>query len=185
TFHVLCVNKNTGDILWNEVVHKGVPKVKRHPKATHANSTCATDGKHIVACFGSEGLYCYDAAGKQLWKQELGLLESAWFYDADYQWGFGSSPIIYKNLAIVQSDAVLRPGPDLRHERLQFAAADLRDSPRRHRRHHPAQGQEILRRHRLEQQRRHVHADADRLRPASLHLLERRRRHLLRRQERQ
>ena len=60
-----------------EIAHKGVPKVKRHPKATHANSTCATDGKHVVACFGSEGLYCYDAAGKQLWKQELGLLESA------------------------------------------------------------------------------------------------------------
>ena len=33
------------------------------------------------------------------------MLQSGWFYDADYQWGFGSSPIIYRNLAIVQCDA--------------------------------------------------------------------------------
>ncbi len=105
TFHVLCLDKSSGKILWNEVAHKGVPKVKRHTKATHANSTCATDGKHVVACFGSEGLYCYDVTGKLLWKQDLGVLESGWFYDADYQWGFGSSPIIHENLAILQCDA--------------------------------------------------------------------------------
>lgn len=109
TWHVLCLDKSTGDILWNEIAHKGVPKVKRHTKATHANSTCATDGRHVVACFGSEGLYCYDIAGKLLWKQELGLLDSGWFYDPEYQWGFGSSPIIYKNLAIVQCDAGKNP----------------------------------------------------------------------------
>ena len=78
--------------------------MKRHAKGTHANSTVATDGKHVVACFGSEGLYCYDFEGKQLWKQSLGVLDSGWFYDGDYQWGFGSSPIIYKNMAIVQCD---------------------------------------------------------------------------------
>lgn len=105
TFHVLCLDKTTGKIQWDQIAHKGVPKVKRHTKATHANSTCATDGTHVVACFGSEGLFCYDVAGRPLWKQELGVLESAWFYDPDYQWGYGSSPIIYQNLAIVQCDA--------------------------------------------------------------------------------
>ena len=58
---------------------KGVPKIKRHTKATHANSTPATDGKHVVACFGSEGLYCYDMEGKLLWKKELGLLDSGYY----------------------------------------------------------------------------------------------------------
>ena len=105
TFHVLCLDKASGKILWDEIAHTGVPKVKRHTKATHANSTCATDGKHVVACFGSEGLYCYDTAGKLLWKKELGVLESGWFYDPDYQWGFGSSPIIYENMTIMQCDA--------------------------------------------------------------------------------
>ncbi len=81
-----------------------MPKIKRHIKATHASSTPATDGKHVVAFFGSEGLYCYDVNGKLIWKQDLGVLDSGWFYDPDYQWGTASSPIIYKNMVIVQCD---------------------------------------------------------------------------------
>jgi outer membrane protein assembly factor BamB len=103
-WRVLCLDKETGKILWDRVAHEGVPQVKRHAKGTHANSTVATDGKHVVACFGSEGLYCYDFEGKQLWKQSLGVLDTGWFYDGDYQWGFGSSPIIFRDLAIVQCD---------------------------------------------------------------------------------
>jgi outer membrane protein assembly factor BamB len=105
TFHVICIDKASGKTLWDEMAHKGVPKVKRHTKGTHANSTCATDGKHVIASFGSEGLFCYDMSGKLLWKKQLGVLESGWFYDADYQWGFGSSPIIFENMVIVQCDA--------------------------------------------------------------------------------
>jgi len=58
----------------------------------------------LIALFGSEGLYAYDLNGKLLWKQDLGVLDAGWFYDADYQWDYGSSPIIYKNLVIVQAD---------------------------------------------------------------------------------
>ena len=82
----------------------GLPKVKRHPKSTHADSTPVTDGKYLIVNFGSAGLYAYDLNGKLLWKQDLGVLDAGWFYDADYQWEYGSSPIIYKNLVIVQAD---------------------------------------------------------------------------------
>ena len=54
--------------------------------------------------FGSEGLYAYDFDGKLLWKKDLGVLNSGWFFDPDYEWGIGSSPIIYKNMVIVQCD---------------------------------------------------------------------------------
>jgi outer membrane protein assembly factor BamB len=104
TWRVYCIERNTGKIVWDRVAHEGVPKIKRHIKATHANSTPATDGKYVVAFFGSEGLYCYDFKGKLLWKQDLGLLDTGWFYDADYQWGTASSPIIYKDMVIVQCD---------------------------------------------------------------------------------
>ncbi|HVF89933.1 MAG TPA: PQQ-binding-like beta-propeller repeat protein [Blastocatellia bacterium] len=104
TWKVYCLEKKSGKILWERTAYEGVPKVKRHIKATHASSTPATDGKHVVAFFGSEGLYCYDAGGKLLWKKDLGLLDTGWFYDPDYQWGTASSPIIYKNLVIVQCD---------------------------------------------------------------------------------
>ena len=74
------------------------------PEGKHANPTAATDGAHVVVSFGSEGLYCYDRDGKLLWEKSLGKLDSGWFYDADYQWGFGSSPVLYRSLVIVQCD---------------------------------------------------------------------------------
>jgi outer membrane protein assembly factor BamB len=104
TWHVYCLNKRTGAILWDQVAAEGVPKVKRHIKSSHASSTPATDGKYVVAFFGSEGLFCYDLKGKLQWKKDLGVLDAGWFYDPDYQWETASSPIIYKNLVIVQCD---------------------------------------------------------------------------------
>ena len=75
-FRVYCLSAKSGDIIWERSAHKGIPKVKRHIKATHANCTPATDGKHVVAFFGSEGLYCYDMAGKLLWKKDLGVFDA-------------------------------------------------------------------------------------------------------------
>src|SRR5436190_2148288 len=58
-WRILCLEKNTGKMIWEQPAHEGTPKLKRHPKATHANCTMATDGSNVVAFFGSEGLYCY------------------------------------------------------------------------------------------------------------------------------
>jgi outer membrane protein assembly factor BamB len=104
SWHVYCLDKKSGQILWEQVAHQGVPRIKRHTKGTHANCTPATDGMHVIANFASEGLFCYDRDGPLLWRRELGTLNSGWFFDADYQWGFGSSPIIYRDLVIVQCD---------------------------------------------------------------------------------
>ena len=104
SWRVYCLDKTTGRIIWEKSIYEGVPKVKRHVKASYANSTPATDGKHVIVSFGSEGLYCFDLDGKLLWKQDLGVLDGGWSSDAESHWGFGSSPIIYKNLAIVQCD---------------------------------------------------------------------------------
>jgi outer membrane protein assembly factor BamB len=104
TYKVYALDKQKGTILWERVAWEGIPKVKRHPKSTHAASTPVTDGKYLIALFGSEGLYAYDLNGKLLWKQDIGVLDAGWFYDVDYQWEYGSSPIIYKNMVIVQAD---------------------------------------------------------------------------------
>jgi outer membrane protein assembly factor BamB len=105
SWHVMALDKQTGKVVWDRIAYEGVPRTKRHPKSTHASSTPATDGKHVVALFGSQGLLiCYDLNGKLLWKQDIGVLDSGWFYDADYQWSHASSPIIYRNFVIVQAD---------------------------------------------------------------------------------
>ena len=101
---VYCLDKNTGEILWKRTAHRGVPKIKRHPKATHANCTPATNGKYVIAFFGSEGLFCYDMEGTALWKRDLGTLDSGFFYLPQAQWGFASSPVIHENAVIVQCD---------------------------------------------------------------------------------
>jgi outer membrane protein assembly factor BamB len=103
-WRVYCLDKNTGKILWEQTAHSGIPRVKRHIKSSHANSSPATDGKHIVAFFGSEGLYCYDMDGKLLWKKDLGYLDAGAFNAAELQWAFGSSPIIHKNTVMVLCD---------------------------------------------------------------------------------
>lgn len=103
-WRVYCLSKKNGEVLWEQTAREGIPRVKRHPKSTHANPTPATDGKHLVAFFASEGLYCYDLDGKLLWKKDLGVLDSGWFFDPDFQWGFASSPIIFRDMVIVQCD---------------------------------------------------------------------------------
>jgi len=104
TWKVYALDLKSGRVLWEQIAYEGIPKVKRHPKSTHADSTPVTDGKYLVVLFGSHGLYAYNLNGKLLWKQDLGVLDAGWFYDADYQWEHGSSPIIYRDLVIVQAD---------------------------------------------------------------------------------
>jgi len=103
-FMLFCLDRRTGKILWQSVAAELAPRVARHPHNTYASATPTTDGKRVVAFFGSEGLYAFDMDGKLLWKQDTGPLDQGAFDLPDYQWGSASSPIIYKDLVIVQCD---------------------------------------------------------------------------------
>ncbi|MCK4751014.1 MAG: PQQ-binding-like beta-propeller repeat protein, partial [Bacteroidales bacterium] len=76
---IICLDKNSGELVWEKTACQGVPRQKRHPKSSHANSTMATDGNYLLAFFGSEGLYCYDMNGELQWKKDFGLLRSVFF----------------------------------------------------------------------------------------------------------
>src|SRR5215212_9660787 len=101
---VYCLNKKTGKIVWEQVAYEGVPLEKRHVKSTYASSTPATDGRYVVAFFGSQGLYAFDLKGKLIWKKDLGRMDVGAYDLPEYEWGTASSPIIYKDLVIVQCD---------------------------------------------------------------------------------
>jgi outer membrane protein assembly factor BamB len=109
TWKVYCLDKKSGHILWERAAHSGTPKIERHPKSTHANPSPATDGRYVVAFFGSEGLYAYDLNGKLLWKKDLGVLDSGFFSAPEAKWGFASSPVIHEDLVIVQCDVLTKP----------------------------------------------------------------------------
>jgi outer membrane protein assembly factor BamB len=102
---VYALDVRSGRVVWERTAFKGEPKVKRHPKASQANSTPATDGRRVVAAFGSIGLLvAWDVNGKELWRADLSVLDSGWFFDPSFQWGHSSSPIIYRNSVILQAD---------------------------------------------------------------------------------
>ncbi len=103
---VYCIDKNTGKTLWERTAYKGVPKIKRHPKSTHANTTVATDGNFVIAFFGSEGLYCYDFDGNLKWQKSFGVLKSIWAVMKNAEWEFASSPIIHDGKVIIQADVL-------------------------------------------------------------------------------
>jgi outer membrane protein assembly factor BamB len=103
---VYCINKNSGELIWERIACTGIPKVKRHPKSSHANCSVATDGKHVVAFFGSEGLFCYDMEGNLAWKKDFGILKSVFFTMESAEWEFASSPVIHDGVVIVQCDVL-------------------------------------------------------------------------------
>jgi outer membrane protein assembly factor BamB len=103
-WRVYCLDAATGKVLWERTAHEGVPRVKRHLKSSHANPTPATDGKSLVVSFASEGLHCYDLDGNMRWRQDLGVIDAGAFNAPELQWGAASSPILYRDLVIVQCD---------------------------------------------------------------------------------
>ncbi len=103
-FVVYCLDKHTGKILWERIAHEGVPRSKRHIKATYNNCTPATDGQRVIAHFGAEGLFAFNLDGKPLWKKTLGDLNVGAYDDPEYEWGPASSPIIWDGKVILQCD---------------------------------------------------------------------------------
>ena len=104
SWRLYAMDRATGRILWERIPVERVPRVKRHVKASHASATPATNGKYIAALFGSEGLFCFDTAGKLLWSQDLGVLDVGFVGDPSFQWGPASSPVIVDDVVIVQND---------------------------------------------------------------------------------
>lgn len=96
-FKVICIDRDTGKVLWEQTAFEGTPYDNRHRKSSYAASTPATDGKLVYAFFGAEGLYAYDMKGKLAWKADLGKLGTVGM-------GTGTSPIIYENLVLMQCD---------------------------------------------------------------------------------
>ena len=101
---VLALDRTSGRTLWQRTAYEGVPREKRHIKATYANATPVTDGRYLVAFFGSQGLFAFDLDGTPLWQRDLGVLNTGAYDLPEYEWGTASSPIIYRDLVIVQCD---------------------------------------------------------------------------------
>jgi outer membrane protein assembly factor BamB len=99
TFKVLCLDRNTGKLLWEQTAYSGTVYDDRHRKGSYAAPTPVTDGTHVYVWFGGEGdgLYCYDFNGKLVWKTPIAKI-------ATVGMGPGTSPVLYDNVVILQCD---------------------------------------------------------------------------------
>jgi len=97
TLKVICLERDTGKQLWERTAYEGTVYDDRHRKSNHASPTPATDGQHVYAYFGTEGLYCYDFTGKLRWKVMPGQIGA-------FGMGTGASPVLFENLVILQCD---------------------------------------------------------------------------------
>jgi outer membrane protein assembly factor BamB len=89
---LFCIDRRNGKRLWTRTVE--FPG----DEATHrSNPWCAStpvaDGSSVVVWHGSAGVFCYDFAGKELWRRDLG--------EVRHEWGYASSPIIHRGKVIL------------------------------------------------------------------------------------
>ena len=87
-WRLLCFDKTMGNLLWDKLGYEAVPRQQRHTKASHCNSTPATDGQRVAAIFGSEGLFCFDMEGLLLWHKDLGKMDAGPWDVPTLQWSF-------------------------------------------------------------------------------------------------
>lgn len=97
-FKVICLDRKTGDRLWERVAREDVPHEKLHPTNTYASGSPTTDGKFLYVSFGSFGIYCYDFDGNLRWQRDLGDMHTR------MEFGEGVSPTIHGDTLIVNWD---------------------------------------------------------------------------------
>ncbi len=97
TYKVIALALDTGAVRWERVAYEGAVYDGRHKRSSYASPTPVTDGSRVYAYFGSEGLFAYDFAGTLLWKVDVGDIKTLGM-------GTASSPVLYKNLVILQCD---------------------------------------------------------------------------------
>ena len=98
------IDKKTGMVRWERIASQGEPRNKRHIKSTYASASPTTDGRIVVAWFGSQGIFAYDMNGGLRWSVDLGRVDMGAYDIPAYEWGPASSPIIWNDLVIVQCD---------------------------------------------------------------------------------
>jgi len=97
-FNLLCLDRNTGEIIWQKTAREAAPHEGMHDTNSYASGSPSTDGKFLYASFGSHGVYCYDLDGNLIWEKDLGDMETR------NGFGEGASPTIYGDTLLVPWD---------------------------------------------------------------------------------
>jgi outer membrane protein assembly factor BamB len=89
---VMCLNRRTGELLW-QVGPTWTGTEQAPPDNPSCTPSPVTDGRRVIAWFGSAGVYCYNLRGRELWHRDLGL--------QSHMWGYAATPVLDANLCFV------------------------------------------------------------------------------------
>jgi len=97
-FKLLAYSRTDGTLLWERTATSLVPHESHYIDSSWASASPVTDGKRVIAHFGSNGTYAYDMQGELLWKRDLG--------DQTTRNGFGegSSPALDGDVLVINWD---------------------------------------------------------------------------------
>ena len=95
---VLALARDDGNIVWQRQASEMMPAGGIHRDGTWASTSPVTDGKVLVASFGSQGLFAYDLEGELLWSKDLGDMQTR------RSFGEGSSPAIHGDSLVINWD---------------------------------------------------------------------------------
>jgi outer membrane protein assembly factor BamB len=93
--HLLCLDRRTGQEVWQKTVPAKLPEEDRIRDHGFAANTPAVDDQRIYCFFGKTGVMAFDHAGKQLWEADVGSKTSGW--------GSAASPVLYKDLVLINA----------------------------------------------------------------------------------
>ena len=97
-FILLALDRRTGEIVWQRALCEALPHEGGHGDASQASNSPTTDGEHILAHFGSRGLYCLDMKGTVLWEKQFGKMQTRRGF------GEGSSPALHGDTVVINWD---------------------------------------------------------------------------------
>ena len=92
---VLAIDRHDGKVRWEKTVREEKPTAGTHATSTWASNSAVTDGTHVYAYFGSQGLYCLDLEGNVVWERDLGDMQKR------REFGEGSTPVLHGETAEV------------------------------------------------------------------------------------
>ena len=95
---VLCIDRRTGAVRWQQTACEQVPHEGHHPTNTFASASPTTDGCSLYVSFGSRGVFCYDFHGRLQWKRDLGDMRTR------FGWGEAASPVLAGERLVVNWD---------------------------------------------------------------------------------
>ena len=97
-FAVVGVDRRSGEILFETVVHEEIPLEGGHDTGSLASASPVSDGELLIAFFGSFGLYALDLDGNVLWSRDLGQMHTK------HGHGEGASPLLVNGRVVVNWD---------------------------------------------------------------------------------